>query len=163
MAAKSAYSGSWSCRRLRAAWKPKSSSKNSFWNPTVGETGVGPRAALPPATPQGQAPTAQHCLTVGSVFYCVAKRPAEEVLRLQAERRVECDVTDFYSGSLEEGDLVLHGQGPAGAGAGQHGLRPALLRGDGSLHWDCETQGLPLGQAEGWAGFLGDLVWWQWD
>lgn len=61
---------------------------------------------------------------MGSVFYCVAKGTTEEMLRLQAECGVESDVTDFYSGPLEEGDLVLQGQGPAEAG-----VRPELPRG----------------------------------
>lgn len=47
-----------------------------------------------------------------SIFYCVAKRPTEEFLCLQTESGIEYDLTDFYSCSLEKGDLVLHGQGP---------------------------------------------------
>lgn len=50
----STYSGSWSCSRLRVPWKRKISSKNSFWNPTVGETGLRSlQVTLPRATPQG--------------------------------------------------------------------------------------------------------------
>lgn len=49
---------------------------------------------------------------MGSIFSCVAKGTTEEMLRLQAECGVESDVTDFYSGPLEQGDLVLQGQGP---------------------------------------------------
>lgn len=125
MAAKSAYSGSWSCSRLRAPWKRKSSSKHSVWNPTVGETGSGASGHLATRhSTRTHAPTVQHHLTMGSVFYCVAKGTTEEMLRLQAECGVESDVTDFYSGPLEEGDLVLQGQGPAEAG-----VRPELPRG----------------------------------
>lgn len=75
-------------------------------------------------TTRTHAPTVQHHLTMGSIFYCVAKGITEEILRLQAECGVESYVTDFYSGPLEEGDLVLQGQGPAEAG-----VRPELPRG----------------------------------
>lgn len=48
---------------------------------------------------------------MGSIFNCVAKRPAEEVLCLETESGIEYDVTDFHSCSLEKGDLVFNGQG----------------------------------------------------
>lgn len=37
-AAMSTYSGSWSCSRRSVLWKPKMNSKNSSWNPAVGDT-----------------------------------------------------------------------------------------------------------------------------
>lgn len=49
-----------------------------------------------------------------AVFQRIAERPAEEVLCLETESGIECDVTDFDRCSLEQGDLVLHGQGPEG-------------------------------------------------
>lgn len=91
----------------------------------MGETGLGASGHLATChTTRTHALTVQHHLTMDSIFYCVAKGTTEEMLRLQAECGVESYVTDFYSGPLEEGDLVLHGQGPAEAG-----VRPELPRG----------------------------------
>lgn len=116
MAAMSTYSGSWRCSRRSVPWKWKSNSKNSSWNPTVGNTRLRSFVLRHIPSHKDTRPLLfQHRLTMDSIFYCVAKRPTEEVVCLQTEGGIECDMTDFYSCSLEKGDLVLHGQGPVGS------------------------------------------------
>lgn len=113
MATMSTYSGSWSCSRRSVPWKRKSNSINSSWNPTVGDTRL---RSLQVTLPHPMPSAAPAYLTMDSVFLCVVKRPTVEVLCLDTESGIEQYLADFHSCPLEEGDLVLYGQGPVGGG-----------------------------------------------